>query len=144
MTEPSPFRRLFVCVLAAAVLAAPVLAQTSETEEARSAAKADAKRDLSWFPWFAAGCLLNVIGVGISYVVTSTPQTSRLLGKSSEYVDVYTKAYRSSARSIRAKYAWIGCGVMTATGTVVGASIVVANLVSAAEEVGQSCASPGY
>ena len=125
MTESTPVRRLLACALAIAVVAAPVLAQTSEVEEARSAAKADAKRDVSWFPWFAAGCILNVIGVGVSYFVTSTPQTSRLLGKSSEYVDAYTKAYRSAVRSSRVTYASIGCCVMTTAAAVAVALAVM-------------------
>jgi hypothetical protein len=109
MTESAPARRLFICALAAAVLAAPVLAQTSEVEEARQAAEADAKRDVSGLMWLGAGCLFNVIGVGLAYLVTSTPQTSRLLGKSSEYVGAYTEAYTKTVRVNRVTWAAIGC-----------------------------------
>jgi hypothetical protein len=119
MTESTPIRRLLVYALAAAVLAAPVLAQTSEVEEARQAAEADAKRDVSGLMWLGAGCLFNVIGVGLAYLVTSTPQTSRLLGKSSEYVGAYTEAYTKTVRVNRVTWAAIGCAVGTVVGTVV-------------------------
>jgi len=111
MTESTLVRTLLVCALSVAVFAAPLLAQTPEVEEARQAGEADAKRDVSGLMWLGAGCLFNVIGVGLAYFVTSTPQTSRLLGKSSEYVGAYTEAYTKTVRVNRVTWAAIGCAV---------------------------------
>jgi hypothetical protein len=119
MTESTPVRRLLACALAIAVVAAPVLAQNSVAEEAHQAAEEDARHDVSGLMWLGAGCLFNVIGVGLAYFVAATPQTSSLLGKSSEYVEAYTEAYTKAVRETRMRCAAIGCAVGTVVGTVV-------------------------
>jgi hypothetical protein len=142
MTESTPVRKLLVCILSIALIAAPVLAQTSEVEEARLAAKSDAKRDVSRALWLGAGCLLNILGWGTALVVVPRVPTSRLLGKSSEYVDSYTEAYRTAVRETRANYASIGCVVgtlVTATGVVLGGCLLGA---LSGMEVPEGCLTP--
>lgn len=114
MSKSTPARKLLVCALALAVLAAPVLAQLFDDGLAIQDAKEDANRDTSAWLWLGAGCLFNLLGVGVAYFVAATPPVSRLLGRPPEYVDAYTEAYRKAARDTRFKYASIGCAVNTA------------------------------
>jgi uncharacterized membrane protein YfcA len=109
-------RKLMVVALAFAVIAAPVLAQSSETDTARMAAEADAKSDVSTLLWMGAGFLFNLLGVGAAYIIVPSPPASRLLGKSSEYVAVYTDSYQSAARNVQVKNALIGCAISAACG----------------------------
>ena len=60
----------------------------------------------------AAGCLLPLVGI---YSYKGHPPTERLIGKSPEYVELYTDAYTAKSRSIRIKSAAggvaTGCGL---------------------------------
>lgn len=70
-------------------------------DAARATAEAmnDAHADTNGALWFFAGCLLTWIGVVIAYVAEPSPPPARLLGKSPEYLAVYTTAYKSEAKS---------------------------------------------
>ena len=58
--------------------------------------------------WFALGCLGGPIPMTAAFFKTAPPASS-LLGKSPGYIDQYTKAYKAKTRSLRLKYATIGC-----------------------------------
>ena len=79
--------------------------------EARAAGERDAELDANRTLWFAAGCLGGITGLLVSYIYTPSPPAVRLLGKSPEYVAVYTDAYRQKARKIQSGQALLGCGV---------------------------------
>ena len=104
-------RKTLVLFLAISFVAAPQIALSAEMDDARMAAEADAKSDVSSWLWLGAGCLFNLLGVGAAYVILPSPPASRLLGKSHEYVAVYTDSYQAAARNIQVKNALIGCGL---------------------------------
>ena len=63
----------------------------------------------------AVGCLVGVVaGVSIPFIgihnFQANPPAERLLGKSAEYVEFYTDAYRSKTRSLRGGWAIAGVG----------------------------------
>jgi hypothetical protein len=93
--------------------------------DAYTQAKIDAKENISEIKWLGCGCVGSVYAVGIAYLWGVSPDQSRLIGKSSEYVFTYTKAYKSNVRSIRTTYALIGCsvsGALAVTGCIIAMS----------------------
>jgi hypothetical protein len=94
------------------LLSAPLLASDEDDlSEARMTAEMDAKADCNGALWIGAGCLGGLLGLLISYVYMPSPPASRLIGKSPEYVAVYTDAYKEKSRSIQTSNALIGCGL---------------------------------
>ncbi len=77
--------------------------------DAKTAAEYDAEDDVNTAIWLAAGGVLGVVGnlplgavaIGGAYVYQPVPPAERLLGKSAEYVTVYTDAYKAKSRSLR-------------------------------------------
>jgi hypothetical protein len=143
MSKSTPARKLLVCALALAVLAAPVLAQLFDDGLAIQDAKEDANRDTSACLWLGAGCLFNLLGVGVAYFVAATPPVSRLLGRPPEYVDAYTEAYRAAVRRIRLESALHGCCLGTAAAVVIGV-LIAAAAASALMEEAISCLGSQY
>ena len=87
-----------------------VIAQQSTTGvDAKTAAEYDAEDDVNTSVWIAAGGILGVAGnlplgaiaIGGAYVYQPVPPAERLLGKSAEYVTVYTDAYKAKSRDLR-------------------------------------------
>ena len=110
-----------VIAMVALILAVPVLAQETATDaviEAQRQAEADFDRTM----WLGVGCLLGLTGVLIAYLVEPSPSPMVLIGKSPEYVAVYTEIYRRKAKSLRTKYALYGCLGNVALSTVLLAS----------------------
>ena len=70
-----------------------------------------------------AGCVIGVVALGVifpsifAYGQVPTPPADRLIGKSPEYIETYTKAYKKKARSIQAKNAMLGTLIITAIPT---------------------------
>ena len=55
------------------------------------------------------GCVVGaLISLGVTHNSPSSPSPKRLLGKSPEYVEFYTDAYRKKTRSLRTKLAAAG------------------------------------
>ena len=97
----------------------------AEAIAAATAAEADANQDVNKPLWFGAGCLLSgltlsplpgwysllipPVGLTGSYFYQPDPPLSRLIGKSPEYVDVYTQTYKSKRGNIQALWASTGC-----------------------------------
>ena len=83
--------------------------QRTTVIDAKTAAEYDAEDDVNTSVWLAAGGILGVVGnlplgavaIGGAYVYQPVPPAERLLGKSAEYVTVYTDAYKAKARSLR-------------------------------------------
>ena len=83
--------------------------QRTTVIDAKTAAEYDAEDDVNTSVWLAAGGILGVVGnlplgavaIGGAYVYQPVPSAERLLGKSAEYVTVYTDAYKAKARSLR-------------------------------------------
>ncbi len=83
--------------------------QRTTVIDAKTAAEYDAEDDVNTAIWLAAGGVLGVVGnlplgavaIGGAYVYQPMPPAERLLGKSAEYVTVYTDAYKAKSRSLR-------------------------------------------
>jgi len=99
-----------VVILALLVLVVPFFAQSDDvTTKACTDAKLDAQKDINTTLWMGAGCLFGLLGVGAAYVIEPSPPASRLLGKPSDYVAIYTDCYKEEGKSIQTKAAVKGC-----------------------------------
>jgi len=72
-------------------------------------AQIDAKRDVQEGTWFAAGFLFGIFGVGAAYITTPNPPPERLLGKSPDYITLYTNCYQRYAKDEQVSNAAAGC-----------------------------------
>jgi hypothetical protein len=86
----------------------------------------DAHADESGALWFFAGCLLGLIGIVIAAVVEPTPPPARLMGKSPEYISVYTTTYKSEGKSAQLRSALFGLGTTVVVFIVLYVIIIVA------------------
>ena len=94
--------------------------------QAEADAAADADKDVNKPLWFGTGCLLSglvfvpspglytgcllpPIGITGTYFYQPKPPPSRFIGKTPEYVSVYTATYKSKRGSIQAKMSTAGC-----------------------------------
>ncbi len=59
--------------------------------------------------WFSAGFLFNIFAVGISYLFVPVPSPESLVGRSEDFVGIYTENYRKTLQSINTKWAIFGC-----------------------------------
>ena len=87
--------------------------QNSLQTEAIVAAERDAQADINKGLWFLGGCLGGFVVPMIAYGVELAPPVTRLLGKSPEYVAVYTDTYKEKAKKLQTNSALGGCGVST-------------------------------
>ena len=83
--------------------------QDSVALKAKTDAEYDAEDDVNTVVWLSAGgilgiagtCLLSAVAVGGAYVYQPVPPADRLLGKSVEYVNFYTDAYKARMRRLQ-------------------------------------------
>ena len=83
--------------------------QNTTALDAKTAAEYDAEDDVNASVWLAAGGVLGVVGnlplgavaIGGAYLYQPVPSAERLLGKSAEYITIYTEAYKAKARNLR-------------------------------------------
>ena len=83
--------------------------QDSVALKAKVDAEYDAEDDVNTALWLVAGgilgtagsCLLGTIAIGGAYVYQPVPSAERLLGKSAEYVNFYTDAYKARIRRLQ-------------------------------------------
>ena len=104
------------------ILSAPFIALAQESsviEEAKAAAIADAEKDVNKTSWFLMGCSLGVGGVFAATSNTPPVPVGMLVGKSAEYITVYTTNYQAKAMEIQRQSAISGTVVGTVTGVVV-------------------------
>ena len=94
-------------------------ASESTVTQAKADAEVDAKEDVNALQWIGCGCL--IYGVPAAFLVVPSPKQERLIGKSADYVYVYTSAYKAKRRSLQTRYAMIGC----ATTTVIGIGVLI-------------------
>jgi hypothetical protein len=85
----------------------------------------DAHADTNGALWFFAGCLLTWIGVVIAYVAEPSPPPARLLGKSPEYLAIYTTAYKAEGKSSQGRAALWGAATTLVVVIVLWVVIVV-------------------
>lgn len=92
-------------------------------------AERDAEANTSQVLWIggnfllglAGGCVLGSVGLLGAHLYEPPVPTSRLVGKSPEYVLVYADAYKAKARDLQIRSAFIGClGGSVVSGCVLG------------------------
>lgn len=93
--------------------------------QAEADATADANKDVNKPLWFGTGCLISglvflplpgwsscllpPVGLTGTYFYRPAPPVSRLIGRTPEYVDVYTSTYKTKRGSVQASWASAGC-----------------------------------
>ena len=118
-----------------------IIAQQNSVEiQAKTDAKRDAKTDVNKLLWTGIGCVYlygclcitfdEIVSGGSSCFFSSSdpinfisisPRPERLLGKSPEYIDFYTNAYKKEVREFRTQWVLIGAG----TGCLIGCIVAV-------------------
>ena len=96
-------------------LSCVTLAQQASGADGPAAAIAAAERDaearVNKGLCFGAGCLTGVFGPVLAYNLPPAPPVEQLIGKSPEYVTIYTTAYQAKAKSIQGRSALVGCRI---------------------------------
>ena len=67
-------------------------------EDTLSTAEREAESDTKTVKWFFIGFFGAILGILIASVYEPSPPASRLLGKSPEYVALYTDSYKAKSR----------------------------------------------
>lgn len=114
-------KKFLSLLVLALLLAAPGTAIAQETIDPCVQAQLDAEREVDTPLWFAAGCLFGIFGIGAAYLLEPSPSAMGLVGKSADYVAVYTECYQSKGRSEQTSKAFVGC----LTGTALQAAVVM-------------------
>ena len=102
-------KKLLSLYLVFCIFSLPCVLNAQEVEQAVEQAKKDATADVNGCLWFGLGFVFSIFGFAASYYIVSSPSAERLLGKSPEYVEVYTIAYKAKFRSRQSGYAAGGC-----------------------------------
>lgn len=71
--------------------------------------KADARNDAHGALWFTCGFFTQCIGVGAAILASPSPNSEKFIGKSPDYIEAYTSAYRSKRRSLQTTWSMVGC-----------------------------------
>ena len=102
----------FICILVLLSFTFQRLVQSSEHVSDASQAMLDAQQDAlnaDVSAWGWAGGLLGPIGILIAAIYPPTPPVNRMIGKSSEYVAIYTTSYQQHVKGRQTKQAATGC-----------------------------------
>ena len=100
---------VLMCVLSLNMTLQCLAQQNSVALDAKTDAEFDAEDDVNTILWLVAGgilgtagsCLLGSVAMGGAYVYQPVPPAERLLGKSVEYVNFYTEAYKARIRRLQ-------------------------------------------
>ena len=136
----------FTAVLIFSMPFAAIAQQNSVAEQAVLAvaeAEVDANKDVNKPLWFATGgllsglvfvplpgvysCLLPPVGLAGIYFYQPNPPAERFIGKSAEYVAIYSETYKKERSRLQVLWSTAGC----ASGSVVITGCTVVGLVSA-------------
>ncbi len=101
-----------ICILTLLSLTFQEVAQATEDVSDASQAMLDAQRDAEAADvsaWGWAGGILGPLGILIATIHTPAPPINRLIGKSSEYVAIYTSTYQDRVKGRQTKIATQGC-----------------------------------
>jgi uncharacterized membrane protein (DUF485 family) len=113
-------------VMSFVVFVTPILAQQDDFMAGRIAGEQAARANTSGMTWMAIGCVGGLLGVIIAYVYEPSPSAIQLLGKSPEYVAVYTDSYKETAKKVQTGKAWTGCIASTLLYVVYAVLVVAA------------------
>lgn len=111
---------VLVFFMAALTFSMPFITIAQEDQwqlEARVAAERDAEADTNQVLWIggtfllglAGGCVLGSVGLLGAHLYEPTPPTSQLMGKSPEYILLYTDAYKAKSRELHLRSSVLGC-----------------------------------
>ena len=85
------------------------LAQQYSVQAAAATAERDAQANTDPSFWFIIGCFGNVLGLIYANYATPSPPAVRLIGKSPEYVAVYSDAFKKKSKELQTNLAVRGC-----------------------------------
>ena len=121
-----------VMILSILLVITPITVNVILAQEVATAcidAERLAESDINGTTWFAIGCFLGILGWVIGLVADTSPPATQLMGKSPEYVAIFTDCYKKKAKSIKSNNALYGCLV----GTTVSVVLYVVLLAAAAD-----------
>ena len=129
----------FMAVLTFSLPFVAVAQQNSVEGQAVIDAAADANKDVNIPLWFGTGCLISGLvflplpgwysgllppaGLAGTYFYQPSPPAARFVGKSVEYINVYSETYKKERGKLQALWSTAGCvsgGVVVTGCTVVG------------------------
>ena len=127
----SIFSKLLIVVLCGLLIATPVsqvfaqelMAQQDPSAELIMAqAEADAQTDVNGMVYGVGGFLCGIFGWLAATLSSPDVPAARLIGKSSNYVSIYSQAYKDKAKSIRTSAACTGWAIGAAVSLVIFAA----------------------
>ena len=79
-------------------------------EEICAQAQEDTKSEVGMrFLWAGLGCLCGVFGILGGYLIPMPVPSEKIMGKSSAYVETYTKCYQDATKNVDGLMAITGC-----------------------------------
>ena len=100
---------LFIAVL---VFSTPMIAlaqQDSELADAVATAEQDTKANVNQRAWSVVGFLCGSPTVIVDFTMQPPPPAARFVGKSSEYIRIYTQTEKAKALNLQTGPATLGC-----------------------------------
>ncbi|RKU30819.1 hypothetical protein C6497_03850 [Candidatus Poribacteria bacterium] len=122
---------VFVSLMVILIINLPCMSlaqQNTIQQQAIADAEQDVLVDVNGNLWFLGGCLGNITVLIIASVFEPHPPASRLLGKSPEYIAVYTDTYRRKASNLQTSRALAGCLTGTAVACVGYSFLIIATI----------------
>ncbi|MBI3194993.1 MAG: hypothetical protein HYZ34_11105 [Ignavibacteriae bacterium] len=118
---------VFLCCLMIAtpvsrVFAQEMMQQDPSAEIIMAQAEADAQEDVSGAVYGIGGFLCGIFGWLAATLSSPEVPAVRLIGKSSNYVSIYSEAYKSKAKSIRTTAACTGWAIGAAVSLIIFAA----------------------
>lgn len=104
--------QVLVLFMAVLIFSTPTIAfaqQNSELADAVATAEQDAKADVNQRAWGVVGFLCGAYTVAVAFTMQPPPPASRFVGKSPEYIRIYTQTYKAKVRSRQTGPAVLGC-----------------------------------
>lgn len=109
MTKAIAFSTLVLILFTTLLYPIAMHAQMTEVQQAEADALRDVDQDVSPISWGIGGFFCGVCAVAYVYIDKPQVPTSRLVGKSAEYVSFYTDTYNREVKKQRGQAALIGC-----------------------------------
>ena len=110
LSKGVPIRTILIILLFISVYGVAA-AQDSTAQDTNYQACVDARlaadEETSATEWFFTGCMPNGLHAAQSDV--PEPPAAALIGRSKDYVDRFTECYETEVRSIRKRWAQLGC-----------------------------------
>jgi len=114
---------LFKAVCGALSLLLLMLPVLGQQQDAANQARADARAKVNGGTWLIIGIFLGVIGYAIALLSPPRTPASALIGKSPDYVAVYSETFEEEGKKIQMRKALTGC--LIGTGIQVALSVVL-------------------